>query len=424
MNTERRPAVLLSAFATHPEMSSETGIGWQFLKATISATARSGEHIVALMNHRSSLVVTAELKRLELLDRVTVIGIDMPVGFRWLLRPQLTRLEYMVWNYLAQSAVRRLEEQYDFLLAHHVTFATEMFPTPITACHEHTYKVWGPIGSAGDPLVYRVPPVNRAARREELLQRLRDVLVSLPMRWVGAQVDLVLAQNALVARRFSAIKVAAEVFPNVIIKQELQKEIDSVPERTSRGFGENTERPLRILAVGHLVARKRFELGIYALTSSHLSDSSIHFLGRPLPGHPDALPAIADRLGVKERVHFMGKLPRKEVLQAMAEFDVLLHPSGREGASGVVGEATALGIPVVCFENTGASSVLDDAQVPGVRLDARATISADDLAVALRAAANMPRVRSKVWSERRFEDLQQRLLSESRARRLGSGSVQ
>ena len=40
---------------------------------------------------------------------------------------------------------------------------------------------------------------------------------------------------------------------------------------------------------------------------------------------------------------------------------VLIHPSAREGASSIVGEATAAGLPVVCFAGTGAASVLDTA---------------------------------------------------------------
>lgn len=423
MSSDRPYALLISAFAAHPRMSSETGIGWQFIKATLAATVDADVHIVAVMNHRSSLVVRDELHRLGLQGRITVVGIDMPRGLKWLLRPQLTRLEYLVWNSLAQARIREMARQYDFVLAHHVTFATEMFPTPITACERSTYKVWGPVGSAGDPTVYRVPPVNAAARREELLQRVRDVLVQLPMSMVGRRVDLVLAQNGRVSKEFRKRRIPAEVFPNVIIKEELQLEIDAVPERTKPVDVDDEARPLRILAVGHLVARKRFELGMLALTSSHLKNSSFHLIGTPLQGHPDALPDISVKLGVQDRVHFMGRRDRPEVLAAMAEYDVLLHPSGREGASGVVGEATAMGIPVVCFENTGAASVLDDAGTSGVSVRAEKTTSADDLALAIRRGAALPRVRSRVWNERRFEDLQRRLVEEAWAKRFDCGQV-
>lgn len=416
-----RPAVLISAFAAHPEMSSETGIGWQFLKATLSATREQGLEIVVLMNHRSSVVVQKELLHLGLADRVTLVGVDMPAGLKWLLRPQLTRLEYLVWNLLAQSQVRKLSRDFDFILAHHVTFATEMFPTPITACAPDTYKVWGPVGSAGDPEVYRVPPVNKDARREEILQRIRDFVVRLPMTLIGKKVDLVLAQNARVASEFAKRGIRAEVFPNVIIKEELQREIDSVFERPIPTDIEDANRPLRLLAVGHLVARKRFELGMMALTSQYLRNSTFHIIGTPLQGHPDYLPSIASRLGVSRRVQFIGRRQRPEVLAAMADYDVLIHPSGREGASGVVGEATAMGIPVFCFEDTGAASVLDDAGASGIRLKATSATTADDLAKAIRSAASLPRTRSRTWNESRFQNLQLRLITEARDRRSTRG---
>lgn len=418
----RRKAVLISAFAANPRMSSETGIGWQFIEATIRAVADDEVHVVALMNYRSAVVVQAELERLELADNVSVIGIDMPRGFKWLLKPQMTRLEYLLWNWLGQSRIRELAGEFDFVLAHHVTFATEMFPTPITACRAETYKVWGPIGSAGDPNVYRVGPVSSLARREELLQKLRDVLVKVPMSVVGRKIDHVLAQNSRVSEEFRKKGISVEVFPNVIIKRELQEAIDSVPDRVLPADMDDHNRPLRILSVGHLVARKRFELGIKALTSESLANSSLHLLGRPLPGHPDVLPGIARELGVSERVHFLGKLTRSEVLRRMADYDVLFHPSGREGASGVVGEATAMGMPVVCFDGTGASSVLDDAKAAGVKLTAHAQITADDLADAIRRGAAMSRSRSTEWSEARFEGLQRRLLQEAFSRRPISGN--
>lgn len=418
----KREAVLLSAFAANPSMSSETGIGWQFIKATIMAVSDSQIHVVAIMNQRSAVVVREELARLGLAERVTVVGIDMPARLKWLLKPQLTRLEYLVWNSIAMKRVKELESEFDFVLAHHVTFATEMFPTPITACSRQTYKVWGPVGSAGDPDVYRVGPASVASRREEKLQRVRDVLVNIPMFFVGRRVDLVLAQNGRVSAAFEALNIDVEVFPNVVIKEDLQREIDSIAEGVDSDWSTDSHRPLRILAVGHLVARKRFELGIAALTSDLLGNSSLHLIGRPLQGHPDYLPDLASSAGVQERVKFLGWLPRPEVLRCMAECDVLFHPSGREGASGVVGEATAMGIPVVCFENTGASSVLDDAGVPGIKIDAGGRPSAEDLATAIRAASVLPRPRSRVWDERRFEALQSRLLAEATSRRSDNSS--
>lgn len=424
MTKPRQQAILISAFAAHPGMSSETGIGWLFIKATLNAAAMSNIHVVAIMNQRSAIVVQAELDRLGLASGITVVGIDMPYGLKWLLRPQLTRLEYLVWTEAAKRTIRRMASRFDFLLAHHVTFATEMFPTPITACAADTFKVWGPVGSAGDPDVYRVPPTSKTTRREELVQRLRDHVVKAPMLIVGRKVDYVLAQNGRVRDAFRRIDVPVEVFPNVIIKRELQDEIDAVPDRMEPTNHADSSRPIRILAVGHLVARKRFELGIFALTSESLANSSFHLVGRPLPGHPDDLPAIAHQLGVRERVHFVGRLPRDEVLRCMADYDVLFHPSGREGASGVVGEATAMGIPVVCFDNTGASSVLDDANAAGVRIKAGSEIGADDLANAIRRGATMTRSRSRVWSETRFEKLQLRLLREASSRRTGNRIVE
>lgn len=401
--------ILISAFAANPHMSSETGIGWSFIKTTAEVASRHGMNVIAIMNQRSSVVIDEELLRCGLDRTVKTIGIGMPEALRFLLKPKLTRLEYLVWHFLAKKCVRSISRTTELVLAHHVTFATEMFPTPIVACARTTYKVWGPVGSAGDPAVYSVPPVTQAAKRERKLQWIRDQIVRVPMIITGRQVDMVLAQNQSVQEEFQKLRIPSEVFPNVIVKDSLTDEMDRAVAQVAEPSRGN--RPLRILSVGHLVPRKRFELGLKALTSPLLSDAEYHIAGAPLPGYDDYLPEMATSMNIKERVTFLGKLDRAEILRSMANYDVLFHPSGREGASGVVGEATAVGIPVVCFSRTGASSVLDDAKIEGVQIAASNSISADDLARAILKAAALPRSRASSWNESRFRGLTEDLLS-------------
>jgi len=58
------------------------------------------------------------------------------------------------------------------------------------------------------------------------------------------------------------------------------------------------------------------------------------------------------------RVSFKGRLPHREVPALMAESRALVHPSVREGASWVVGEAAAVGVPSIVFAGVGAATTV------------------------------------------------------------------
>lgn len=323
--------------------------------------------------------------------------------------PQLTRLEYLVWFARAKRQIKELSRTQDVIFGHHVTFATEMLPTPISALPPSAFRVWGPVGASGNSAVYDVEPTSELSRREKRLQRIRDFLARRAGRSFSKNIDLVLAQNDSVRDLFSNFGKTVRTFPNVVIKDDLQDQINGLPLSVSRG---TDGRGLRLLAVGHLIPRKRFEIAIAAMQDERLNGSMLTILGAPLPGTPSYLPELVDRLGLTDRITFAGKLPRPEVLKHMNEADVLIHPSAREGASGVVGEATAVGIPVVCFDRTGASSVLDASGASGRSVPAESS-NTSAFVDAILTAAELPRIRAAVWTERRFKLLVEELLTEA-----------
>jgi glycosyltransferase involved in cell wall biosynthesis len=67
----------------------------------------------------------------------------------------------------------------------------------------------------------------------------------------------------------------------------------------------------------------------------------------------------ARRLGVADRVRFLGRIPRDEVEVLYRESDVFLFPSFREPAGGVLYEAMRWGLPVITANRGGPMSIVD-----------------------------------------------------------------
>ena len=65
--------------------------------------------------------------------------------------------------------------------------------------------------------------------------------------------------------------------------------------------------------------------------------------------------------GLQDRVHFLGRKPRNEVLRLYSEYDVFFYPSFHDSGAFTVLEAMAAGLPVICLDRGGpALSVNDD----------------------------------------------------------------
>lgn len=109
-----------------------------------------------------------------------------------------------------------------------------------------------------------------------------------------------------------------------------------------------------LLSVGGLIPRKGHDLVIEALT--HLPDCRLLIAG----GGPSRqeLEAQARRLGVTDRVRFLGEIPHAELPQLYSAADVFVLASSREGWANVLLEAMACGVPAVATDVNGASEVI------------------------------------------------------------------
>lgn len=70
-------------------------------------------------------------------------------------------------------------------------------------------------------------------------------------------------------------------------------------------------------------------------------------------------PALAERLGVGDRVHFLGY--RGDVAELMRAADFFVYPSRYEACSLVLLEAISSGLPVITARSAGGSELLNDA---------------------------------------------------------------
>jgi len=109
-----------------------------------------------------------------------------------------------------------------------------------------------------------------------------------------------------------------------------------------------------LASVGHLIDRKGHDLVISALPQ--LPGVQLLIAGSGPNEH--ALRALAQALGVADRVQFLGSLPQVELCGLYNAADALVLASSREGWANVLLEAMACGTPVVASNVWGTPEVV------------------------------------------------------------------
>ena len=136
----------------------------------------------------------------------------------------------------------------------------------------------------------------------------------------------------------------------------LELGIDDIPP-----WMERKPRPgrLRLLHVGRAVRTKGLRDAVRAL--AHLADLPGVTLTSAGTGEEiAACRQEAERLGVADRVTFLGRVPRDEVERLYATHDAFCFPSFREPAGNVLYEAMRHGLPVITADRGGPAWIVDE----------------------------------------------------------------
>ncbi len=166
---------------------------------------------------------------------------------------------------------------------------------------------------------------------------------------------------------------------------------DPAPARAELGLAA-TDRLM--VAVGHLIARKRHDLTISALPA--LPGTHLAILG----DGPEraSLAALAARLGVAERVHLLGSRPHASLPLWYSAADVSVLASTREGWANVLLESMACGTPVIASNIAGNPEVVQGPEA-GLILRENTPDALADAALQL-AAAPPDRAATRAYAER------------------------
>ena len=371
---DRRPRILVSAYSCRPGAGSEPGTGWNL------AVALTRRHDVwVLTRARNRPEIEAHLAR-HTVPGLTVVYYDLPRrSYAWWKRGGLgTEVYAYLWQRAAFALAKRLHEQIGFDLVHHATFGRHWSPSFLIDLP--LPFLWGPVGGAESCPVSFWPGMGlRGAIAEAARAAARRLGEADPaVLRTARRAALSLAKSEATAQRLRELGAPrVQLLCDVALDDDDLARLGALPAPPETG--------LRFLSTGRLLGWKGFHLGLQAFARSGLREAEYWIIGEGPQRR--RLEALARRLGVSERVRFLGRLSRADALAALGQCHVLIHPSLHDASGWVCLEAMAAARPVLCLALGGPGMQVSDET--GIRIAAttpRETLA--QLALAMRHLAD------------------------------------
>jgi glycosyltransferase involved in cell wall biosynthesis len=376
---KRDVRVLISAYACEPGQGSEPGGGWNW----VCQIGRFEEcWVITRVNNRPAIDKALAANPMP---SIHFIYYDLPRWARFWKRGKTgIRLYYYLWQIGVYLLARKLHREFSFSLVHHLTFANYWLPSFLPLLP--VPFIWGPVGGAES-----APPTFRKSfsSRGRIYEVLRDTARRLSELNPFVQIMARRAVASFAVTPETAERLTALGCRNVAIASQVALSLEEmfllgkIPARHGGTF--------RVFSIGRLLHWKGFELGIRAFTEFHkrFPDSEYWLIGEG--PEKERWLRLADKLGVAKSVIFLDTLPRTELLESIANCDVLLHPSLHDSGGWVTMEAMAAGRPVICLDLGGPA--LQITAATGIKIPATSPEQVvGDIVIALeRIATDAPR---------------------------------
>jgi len=353
----KRIKVLISAYACEPDKGSEPEVGWQW----VNHLAEHCEvHVLTRKNNREGIAKFYKEKEPKLTYHYHDLSTYMMKFKKLFLKGNLGVSIYAsLWHRSAARICNSIIKDEEIDIFHHLTIASYRIPFARLAPDLDVKVIVGPVGGCEDFPSRLLPDKAKKVRVKEWI---RNKVLMLTTRYHYffkryKEATLILASTKEMFSCFSHHGFErCKLFPTIGVN--LPQNVKVVSE----------SRDLKLLFVGNILYWKGLGLAIRALAKlpKKINLTCYGHGGDQLP-----LESLSKDLGVSDRVHFMGKVPRNELLQLYFDYDVFLYPSLHDSGSFTVLEAMASGLPTVCLNRGGPGvSVLEDC---GFSVDANGT---------------------------------------------------
>ena len=341
--------LLISAYSCDPTRGGEPSNGWNQAYYNVI----QGNEVWCFTHTQGKAGIEARLAQEPVRD-LHIIYVKLP---RWLNTVKAKSphiglyFHYLYWQYKAYRAAKKVDQQVDFEMVHHVTYCSLQLGSFLWKLRKP--MLFGPVGGG-----QTAPPAfKKYFGKDWNKEKLRDFIgfLLLDVFRIATRTlqnaNLTLTSNAdtrKMAQRYGAQKIAT--YSEILLPENLYPA--TLPVRENQPT-------LKVLWVGRILPRKGLRLALEALAQvDETIPVHLTIIGDGVLG--SSVPLWIEQLGLHKRVSWLGYQPFAHVKEAYATHDVFLFCSLRDTSGAQLAEAAAFGLPIVTLDHQGAAEIVTD----------------------------------------------------------------
>lgn len=339
--------VLLSIYACGPNKGSEIGLGWNWV---YNLSDHVQLHVLTESEFQQDIENALEKwdKKYKPIFYFIDIGSDKIRKMCWDQGDYRFYYYYKKWQKKAYIRAKGIIETNKISLIHHLNMIGYREPGYLWKLKDIPY-VWGPIGGFGGIKLRYLPSIGFKNGTFYLIKN----IVNYFQRFSPRVVKALRRSKLLLSASIESFHVIQKFYrrSSILFNETGAKQI--VVKNSAKSRVENNE--LVVFWVGKFVARKALDIALR--TMSHLRDKPIKLKIIGGGVNIDFYKDISDNLYLNN-IEWLGEIQHESVLKELCKGDVLLFTSLDEGTPHVVLEALACGLPVLCHDICGQSTVI------------------------------------------------------------------
>lgn len=351
---ENRKFIVLTTYACHPNYGSEPGHGWGFLLVAVKLAALQNLKCICITLPKYVKPISDEINTLKLENSLEIIPIDTLRIFDIPSNGFLLRLGYVLWCLKARRVINKMDYS-TIRVIHHINYSSEVLPNSLPKSRtDGVKKVLGPLGSSQN-LYLSMLLVKSALDLVILLIDSFKILLSKFLHRIYVTMDVFVVVNSE--------NIANHIYSESNkIKKTMNKTLAIYPSlilpdiKSSNLVTLNRDCSYNFAIVGVFNRRKKIDFALEVLAYLEGLDFHCDIYGEGPEG--EKLREYATKLGISKKVSWKGTVPRESLRILLPAYDLLLHPSVREGASTITGESIIAGVPIIGFEGTGMAGTM------------------------------------------------------------------
>lgn len=335
-----RHKIFVSAYACEPGLGSEIGVGWHWV---LEMSKYFDLWVLTRKSNQKNIEEWLAQNPCE--HKINFVYFDLPKKLRfWKKGLRGVRTYYVLWQKLTNRTVKKTMSDNGIEIYHLLTYGNALWP--VSSYGQKQQFIWGPTTVGSFVSKEFTQHYGFKNRIKESLQRLMAKTLKYNCGFERRCKD---AKLILCKTEQTSKSISEKYCSKAVVFTDVAVELFD----TSQYPRKKNDDIVRYLSVGRLESWRGFDLLIEAFAKAVKQNENLHLdiLGKG--NDKERLLLMIKKLGITNYITLTGEVSMKEYYQYMADCDVVVNPTLKEGAVTTAFDSMSFKKPLICIDTGG-----------------------------------------------------------------------